>query len=54
VLAPWTYTQDGALREGCAGPNGRSTSLALLSLLAATALAQRSSRERPRRTTAAA
>lgn len=32
LLAPWTYTQDSALRGGCAGPNSRSMSLAVLSL----------------------
>lgn len=32
VLAPWTYTQDTALRGGCAGPNARSMSLAVVLL----------------------
>ena len=41
VLAPLTYTQDGALRAGCAGPNARSASLAVLVLLAAAVLALR-------------
>lgn len=34
VLAPVTYVGDGSLRRGCAGPNGRSMSLAALPLLA--------------------
>lgn len=32
LLAPWTYTQNSALRGGCAGPNSRSMSLAALAL----------------------
>jgi hypothetical protein len=39
LLAPITYTGDGSLRRGCAGPNGRSMSLAVLPLLAAAGLA---------------
>ena len=39
LLAPLTYVGDGSLRRGCAGPNGRSMSLAVLPLLAAAGLA---------------
>ncbi len=35
LLAPLTYMQDTALRRGCAGPNARSMSLAVLVLVAA-------------------
>lgn len=35
LLAPLFYMQDTALRRGCAGPNGRSMSLAALALLGA-------------------
>ena len=38
LVAPLTYVSDGALRRGCAGPNGRSMSLAALPLLAAAGL----------------
>ena len=50
VLAPLTYMQDSALRQGCAGPNARSMSLAVL-LLGAAALT--GAGLRPRRTRAA-
>ncbi len=32
LLAPFTYMQDSTLRRGCAGPNARSMSLAVLLL----------------------
>lgn len=51
LLAPITYMDDGCLRHGCAGPNGRSMSLAALPLLAAAALRRpRTAGARPERT----
>lgn len=41
LLAPLTYTQDTSLRGGCAGPNARSMSLAVLTLLAAAGVTAR-------------
>ena len=41
VAAPLTYVAVGGLRRGCAGPNGRSMSLAVLPLLAAAGLSAR-------------
>ena len=41
LAAPLTYVADGSLRRGCAGPNGRSMSLAALPLLAAAGLSAR-------------
>lgn len=38
VMAPFTYMQDSALRHGCAGPNARSMSLAVLLLAGAAGL----------------
>ena len=35
VVAPLAYVGDSSLRQGCAGPNARSMSLAALPLLAA-------------------
>lgn len=44
LLSPFTYMQDTALRHGCAGPNGRSMSLAVLALLAGVGMAASRSR----------
>lgn len=41
LLAPLVSMGDSSLRQGCAGPNARSMSLAVLPLLAATAVALR-------------
>lgn len=44
LLAPLLYTQDTSLRRGCAGPNGRSMSIAFVLLLIAGAGAARERR----------